>query len=329
MLDLRPSLKTTKLAAFAAIYLVWGSTYLAIALLAETLPAFSMVGLRFFVAGLALYLWARAGGAARPEPRHWRSGAVSGGLLLFVGTGGVVWSIGFLDSGLVALLVGTMPLWMALLMWLWPGGRRPSAAELAALAVGFCGAAVLAAPSAGGTVHLGATLVALVACAGWAVGSLYSRGAELPASPAVTTGIQMLTGGGLLLAGGVAAGEWRGFEPQAVSATSLVAFAYLVVFGSLGAFTAYSWLIRNTDPTLVATHAYVNPVVAVFLGWWLAGESVGPRTLLATALIVGSVVLVTASSARRRKLEARAPEPERLSLPRGVATAPRRLEKCA
>ncbi len=323
----RISERAWKVAAFVAIYFVWGSTYLAIRLVSETLPAFIMIGMRFFLAGLLLYGWIRLRGLPSPEPRQWRAASISGVILLCFGTGGVVWGVQYLDSGLVALLVGTEPLWLALLMWAWPGGRRPSLGTFGALALGFCGAALLAAPGgAGGNLSLAPVLVVLAACVAWGAGSLYSRDADLPASPLWVTTIQMLAGGAVMIAFGLGIGEWRGFDPQAVTATSLLAFAYLVVFGSLVAFSAFSWLIRTTEPTLVATHTYVNPVVAVFLGWLIAGESVGPRTIAASVLIVGAVFLITTSSLRRRQQ----PEPVRYrATARASEPAPEQLERCA
>ena len=327
MTDLMSSEKLKKVAAFAAIYFVWGSTYLAIRLVADTLPAFIMIGMRFFLAGLVLYAYTRLRGIPSPAPGQWRTASISGVTLLCGGTGGVVWGIQYLDSGLVALLVGTEPLWLALLMWAWPGGRRPSLGTFGALALGFCGAALLAAPGGSGeAVRLAPVLVVLGACVAWGVGALYSRDADLPASPLWVAAIQMLAGGVVMIAFGLAIGEWRGFDPQAVSATSVLAFLYLVVFGSLVAFSAFSWLIRTTEPTLVATHTYVNPVVAVFLGWLIAGEPVGPRTLLASALIVGAVFLLTTASLRRAKQPEPTPRPEPATSER---LAGERLERCA
>ena len=325
MTQLRFSEKAMKIAAFAAIYFVWGSTYIAIRLVAETMPAFIMIGMRFFLAGLVLYAWARLRGLPSPRPGQWRAASLSGVIMLCGGTGGVVWGVQYLDSGLVALLVGTEPLWLALLMWIWPGGRRPSLGTFGALALGFCGAALLAAPSGHGeTAGLVPVLVVLAACIAWGVGALYSRDADLPASPVWVAAIQMLAGGVVMIGFGLGVGEWRGFDPQAVSATSLLAFAYLVVFGSLVAFSAFSWLIRTVEPTLVATHTYVNPVVAVFLGWLIADEPVGPRTIAASVLIVGAVVLITTSSLKRAKK----PEPVRDPEPSAPVVSDR-LKRCA
>ncbi len=325
--------RSLKIGAFLAIYLIWGSTYLAIRLLAETLPGLTMMGMRFFVAGAALYLWARWRGAARPTRRNWSAGAVTGGLMLCGGTGFVIVAMRQLDSGMVALLVGMVPLWIAFLMWLWPGirqagGQAPSWATVGALLVGFVGVAILAAPGnvlGSSSIHLQSVLVTMAACVLWGLGSIYSRNAELPSSPHLVSALQMLSGGAMIVTWGLLDGEWASFEPQAVSSTSVLAFFYLVVFGSIVAFSAYSWLIRNTEPTLVATYAYVNPVVAIFLGWWIADEPLSARTLLAAALILGSVVLVTTENARRKRRTAKNGNGEidgtihRKDAPRGTA----------
>ena len=308
------SFRTRQILAFAAIYVVWGSTYLAIRLLIDTLPGFIMVGLRCFVAGVILYGIARWRGAPAPTTKQWSNASWIGGLLLFIGTGAVVWASYHTESGLTALMVGTEPLWMALMLWIWPfgrsAGRRPDSRSFGALILGFLGAAILAAPGdalVGTAIHLPSLLAITIGCISWAAGSLAARQVELPTSPWINTACQMLAGGALLMTYGLATNEWARFDLAAVSWTSTLAFLYLVVFGSLIAFSAYSWLIRNAEPTLVATHAYVNPVVAVFLGWLIADEHVGARTIIASTLIIGSVVLLTSSERRARRLAAEAP----------------------
>jgi len=284
------------LAAFAAVYLIWGSTYLAIRFAIDTLPPFLMAGVRFLVAGTVLYLWARLRGAPRPRLLEWRSAAVIGGLLLLGGNGGVVWAERTVPSGVVALLVASEPLWIVLLDWLPPRPARPGARVLAGLGIGFAGVVLLIAPwqtSASAIDPVGSVVVVLAA-ASWAAGSLYSRRAPLPRSPLLTTGMQMLAGGALLTATGLGAGEAARFDPAAVSLASVASLAYLVVFGSLVAFTAYVWLVRHAPAPKVATYAYVNPVIAVVLGWALAGEPLGARTLLAAAVILGAVALLSA-----------------------------------
>lgn len=313
-------------AAFVAIYIIWGSTYLAIQFVVDTLPGFLMIGLRFLLAGLLLGGWALLRGATIPSRLQARNASVIGVMLLFGGTGAVVWAADYLESGLLALLVAMEPLWIALFEW--RGGRRPSLVTCLALGLGFLGAAVLAAPDSvlsGSAVHVPSILVILFGTFSWAAGSIYSRHAELPSSSAVIASTQMLAGGVALVLFGLLRGELGGFDPSAASMQSLLAFVYLVTFGSLVAFSAYSWLIRKVEPTLVATHTYVNPVVAVFLGWWLANEEVGPRTILAALLIIGSVILLTTQEARRsrrRRRQLRDAEESTLDAPAPLAVRP-------
>lgn len=296
--SLRPPLAGI-LAAFAAIYLIWGSTYLAIRFAIETLPPFLMAGVRFLVAGGILYGFARARGLAKPTPRQWGGAAVVGGLLLLGGNGGVVWAEQYVASGLVALVVATEPLWVALFDWLRPGGGRPSRPTVLGMLVGFAGVFVLVGPegATGTGIAWLPALVVLFAGGSWALGSIYSLRAPLPPSPLVATGAEMLTGGALLAVAGLVHGDVAAFDPAAVSLRSLLAMGYLIVFGSLIAFSAYVWLLRVASPSRAATYAYVNPVVAVFLGWLLAGEPLTPRIGVAAALVVAAVVLVTMGKA--------------------------------
>jgi drug/metabolite transporter (DMT)-like permease len=290
--------------ALAAVYLIWGSTYLAILFALETLPPFLMAGARFLFAGGLLYAWARWKGAPRPSLAHWRSAALIGMFLLLGGNGGVVWAEQRIESGLAALLVSTEPLWIVLLVWLLPGGNRPTMRVVTGLLLGFAGLVLLVNPSSatGGVDLLGAAVVVLAALS-WAWGSLYGQRARLPESPLLTTGMQMLCGGGLLFLASLVAGEPAGFDPAAVSLKSVLALLYLLVFGSLVAFTAYVWLLRVASPVLVSTYAYVNPVVAVFLGWALAGEPLTVGTLVAAAVILSGVALITSSQAKSMKGE--------------------------
>jgi drug/metabolite transporter (DMT)-like permease len=292
------------LAAFAAVYVIWGSTYLAIRYAVETLPPFSMTGVRFLVAGALLYGWARLRGAARPVLSHWRSAAIVGGLLLVGGTGTVAWAEQRVASGIAALLGATVPLWIVLMNWATPGEARPSGRLMGGVALGLAGLAILIGPdSAAGQsgVQMLDTAVLLAATLSWAAGSLYSRHAARPASMPLGMGMEMLAGGALCIVAGLLAGEEWAIDPGAVSRSSLLALAYLIVFGSLIGFTSYLWLLRVSTPARVSTHAYVNPVVAVLLGWALAGEPLTGGTLLAAAVIVGAVVLIT--SGQRVRME--------------------------
>lgn len=300
---IRPSMLKVAI-ALAAVYFIWGSTFLAIRFAIETLPPFLMAGARMVFAGSLLYGWARWRGAPRPSRVHWRSAALIGMFLLLVGNGAVVWAEQRVDSGLAALLVSVEPLWIVLLVWLRPGGERPTLRVIGGLLLGFAGLFLLVKPSSatGGIDPLGAAVI-VVGALSWAWGSLYGQRARLPESPLLTTGMQMLCGGGLLLLASLLAGEPAGFDPAAVSLRSLFALGYLVAFGSLVGFTAYVWLLRAASPVLVSTYAYVNPVVAVFLGWVLAGEPVTLGTLVAAAVILSGVALISSSQVKSMRGE--------------------------
>lgn len=302
MTSLRTAVATPRvrlLAAFAAVYLIWGSTYLAMRFADESLPPFLMAGTRFLIAGALLYGWLRLRGAARPSRIHWRSALIVGVLLLVTGNGMVAWSERVVPSSLAALLISTVPIWIALLDWLRPGGRFPSRAALLGLALGFIGVALLIGPDAlaahGGAAASGGLVLLVVplAALSWAAGSLYSRTAKMPPTPLLGTGMEMLVGGVLLLALSVITGEPAYLHPQTITIRSLLAVAYLIVFGSLVGFTTYIWLLRATTPARAATYAYVNPVVAVFLGWAFDSEPLTLRTLVAAAIIIGGVVVIT------------------------------------
>jgi drug/metabolite transporter (DMT)-like permease len=310
---------------YAVVYVVWGSTYLAINFAIATLPPFLMAGVRFLVAGLVLYLWMRARGAVRPSAAQWKVAAIIGAFLLLGGNGAVVWAEQFVPSGITALLVATVPLWMALIGWLGPDRRRPTPRVNLGLFVGMIGIVVLIGPGAligqGGDVDLVGSAVLILGALAWAAGSLYARRAATPPSPQLGTAMQMLSGGLLLLILGLATGEGRGLDAGAISATSASALLYLIVFGSLVGFSAYVWLLRVEPPTRVSTYAYVNPVVAVGLGWLFAGEALTAQTLLAAAIIVGAVVLIVTT-----------PKPAALrtvALPPSTASGPRRRRRGA
>lgn len=286
--------------AFAAVYLIWGSTYLGIRLAVETIPPFSMAGSRALIAGALLYAWARWRGAARPERIHWRAATIIGGFLLLGGNGLVSWAEQHVPSGISALIVGSTPFWMILLEWLWHCGPRPTMGTILGLLIGFIGLGVLVAPGKLGDGHnidLLGTVALLLAAFLWATGSLYSRRATLPASPWMATAMEMIAGGVLLLLTGGVTGEWMRFDPSRVVAHSVIAWGYLTLFGSLVGFTAYVWLLNATTPARASTYAYVNPVVAVFLGWAFAGEPITDRTLMAAAAIILAVVIIVTRSA--------------------------------
>lgn len=285
--------------AFAALYIVWGSTYLAIRFAIQTLPPFLMAGTRFLVAGSLLYAWHRARGIPKPTPRQWGGAAVAGGLMLFLGNGGLSWSEQYVPSGLASLIIATVPLWLVLLDWAERRGSRPSMREFLGIAIGLAGVALLIEPRtvtesdpSAGALYLVGVIVLLLASGAWAAGSLFSRRGVLPRQPLYATAMMMMCGGTLLLGFSVLLREPARLSVNSVSLESTLALSYLIVFGSLIAFSAYTWLLRVARPALVGTYAYVNPVVAVLLGWWLADEPVTARTLAGMGVIVGSVILV-------------------------------------
>lgn len=293
-LDGRNLFSGVTLAALLAVYLIWGSTYLAILFAIESLPTFSMAGGRYLLAGAALYLWGRSRGGARPERRHLLPAITIGGLLLLGGNGLVVWAEHRIPSGIAALLIATEPLWIALLIPLFGAGKRASFRTFTGIAVGLVGVFVLVGGrslGSGAVDALGAAAV-ILASGFWAAGSLYSIRAASPGSPWVASGLQMLAGGALLSITGLATGEWATFEPANVTTRSLLAFAYLVIFGSIIAFTAYSYLLRNARPTVVSTYAFVNPIVAVLLGWAVVDEPLTWRVGVAGLFILAALVAI-------------------------------------
>ena len=285
------------LAAFAAVYVIWGSTYLAIRFAVETLPPLLMAGARFTIAGILLLAWARAVQRAEwPSRSDWRTGLMSGLLLLLGGNGAVVWAETRVPSGIAALLVAVVPLWMVLLDWLRPGGRRPAAAVFVGVALGLVGLGLLVGPDAmhgDGGVNLAGAAVLIVGSLSWAVGSLLIKRAPRASTGLNGAGTQMLAGGLCLLAAGAALGELARFDPAHVSGRSLLGFLYLVTFGSLVGFTCYFYLLSHTSAAKAATYAYVNPVVAVILGWAFANEPLTVRTVLAAAVILAGVAIIT------------------------------------
>ena len=285
--------------ALIVVYLIWGSTYLAIRFAVQTTPPFLMAAVRFIVSGGFLYALRRFRGDPQPKTREWRSAAIIGSFLLLGGNGGVVWAEQFVTSSLAALLVATIPLWMVLIDAFRPTGHRPGLISLAGILIGFGGVVLLIGSAASGadTRSLVGAGVLVLASLSWAMGSLYGRNARLPASQLLATGMEMLAGGAALMLAAIVLGEWSSFELVAVSRRSALALVYLTVIGSI-AFVAYVWLLRVAPTPLVATYAYVNPLVAVLLGYFLAQEPMTIRTLLAAALIIGSVVLVSVPQRR-------------------------------
>jgi drug/metabolite transporter (DMT)-like permease len=298
--------RTALLLAFATLYVVWGSTYLAIRIAVASLPPFVMGALRFGGAGAVLYIFLRLRGVPRPSARNWGAAFLVGGLLLGVGNGLVCWSEQWVPSGQAALIVATVPLWMTALPWLAGRARRPHPAALAGVALGLGGVATLvgglsgAHETAAGAAMFGGRLGLLVASLSWAVGSLWSRRLPLPRETAMATAMEMLAASPLMAVTALARGEWGHFHPAAVTPGPWLAVAYLGVFGSLAGFGSYVFLLKHTTPARASTYAFVNPLVAVFLGTVLAGEAIGARTGVAALLIVSAVAAVIWGSGARR-----------------------------
>ncbi len=286
---------TLLIAAFAAVYVIWGSTYLAMAVGIESFPPLLLPGSRHLLAGLILFPLLRWKTGIRPTGAQWRTAIVTGVLLLFIGNGGVCVAERTVPSGVAALLVAMVSFWMVLVDWLRPGGARPLPRVVASLILGFGGLILLVAPA-----HLGGSGrvdpvgagVLVVASFAWACGSIYSKHAELPSSPLLGVAMQSLAGGVVLLVVGLLIGEGRDLHLAAISLRSWLALAYLIVFGNAIGFTAYIYILKRSTAARVGTYAFVNPVVALILGWLLAGEPLTVRTMLAAAIILTAVLLV-------------------------------------
>jgi drug/metabolite transporter (DMT)-like permease len=283
------------IAAFASIYVIWGSTYLAIRFAIESIPPLFMAGVRFLLAGVVLYAWMMVSSRERPTRRHWRGATIAGVSMLAAGNGGVVIAEQWVPSGVTAVLVACVPLWMVLFDFLFFSRSRPSGRAQVGLLVGFGGVAVLAGTPAVGVAGwrlvVGVALL-LGGCASWAAGSLYLRKIESPSHPLLWVAMQMIMGGAALSLAAVVVGELPDVHPSQFTGRSLVALLYLIVFGSLIAYSAYVWLLRVATPARVGTYAYVNPVIALFLGWALADEPIGLGSILGASIILGSVVVI-------------------------------------
>jgi drug/metabolite transporter (DMT)-like permease len=291
------------MAAFASIYVIWGSTYLAISYAIKTIPPFLMGGTRFLISGALLYAWARSRGARRPTRLHWRNAVTAGGFLLLGGNGAVMWAEQVVPSGLTALLVSILPFWLVIIEWVRPPRKRPNTAVLFGLVLGFVGIVVLVGPgSVGGhgNVSPAGALVLILGSLSWAIGSFWSRDAELPDSGILTTGMEMLGGGVLLIIVGALTNEFSQVDVHAISRASAIGLGYLIVFGSLVGFTSYIWLLDKVSPAHLGTYAYVNPIVAVLLGWAIAGETLSMRTGVAAAIVICAVALITTARSVRK-----------------------------
>jgi drug/metabolite transporter (DMT)-like permease len=282
-------------AALLAIYLVWGSTYLAIRFAVQTIPPFIMAGTRYLIPGILLLAWRRLAGDPAPTRKQWIAGSVIGLFLLLGGNGLVSWAEQRVDSGVAALIIGTAPIWMvifdAALVRKWPRWQ-----VIVGLLAGFGGIILLVGPDSLFGGHPRYDLVGLgilmLAALFWSIGSIYSRDADLPHSPLLGTGVEMLAGSACLYLASLVSGEWKTFNIAAISQHSLLGLFYLILFGTLVGFVAYTWLLRNAPISLVSTYAYINPLVAILLGNWLAQESLNWHIVLSAMIIIGSVVLI-------------------------------------
>jgi drug/metabolite transporter (DMT)-like permease len=292
--------------ALLLVYIIWGGTYLGIRYAVETIPPFLMAGTRFLIAGVLMYAWRRLSGDPAPTPGQWLRAGIVGALLLFGGNGLVSLAEKNVASGVAALIVGSAPLWMTTMEALRPDGVRPNWLGILGLALGFGGIVILVAPSLTNTAeansHPWSIVTLLLAALFWSLVSIYSRGADLPRSSLLSTSMEMLTGGGALYLAGTLTGEWHQLVLKQVSTNSWLGLIFLTIFGSMVAFTAYAWLLRNAPVSLVATYAYVNPLVAILLGGLIAGEALTTHILVAALIIVGSVVVINLS--RQMKLKA-------------------------
>ncbi len=294
--------------AFAALYLIWGSTYLGIRFAIETIPPFFMAGTRFLIAGIIMYAIALSQGIAKSSWANWGTSLIIGACLLLGGNGGVTISEKYIDSGLAAVIVAIVPIYIVVLGWATGTAPRPTAVVWLGLLGGFIGVGILLGPAlrfSSNDLHRPAIGMSIlfVSCFLWSAGSLYSRTAKHAASPFLTAAQQMICGGLLLLLAGIATGETRQFHPASMSILSMASFVYLVIIGAVVGYTAYIWLLRHCDPAKVATYAYVNPVVAVLLGTAFAGETLSRRTLVAAGLIIGSVATVITAQQLRARVE--------------------------
>ena len=297
-------MKTKIWIALLALYIVWGSTYLAIKFAVETIPPFLHAGIRFLISGAILVIWQRAAGQPMPTRKQWISLAIIGNLLLLGGNGLVGWAEQTIPSGVAALMIGAIPMFLVIMEAFRPGGAKPHGWTILGLVIGFIGIFILIGPSelTGGTqldpYGIGALILA---CIFWSLGSVYSKHGELPKSSLMSTGGQMLMGSIGLFLMSIVSGELRGWTPSDVTTQSLAGLVYLITVGSLIGFVSYGWLLQNAPISLVATYAYVNPIVAVLLGNWLAAEPLEPRIWLAAAIIVGSVMFINRSGPKVTK----------------------------
>ena len=294
------SLDPKVILAFAIIYVVWGSTFLAIRYAIGSIPPFLMAGLRFTIAGLLLFGWNWFYGGRLPTLGQWKVAMVGGALMFTLGHGGLAWAEQRLSSGMAALILALIPAWVVLVDWLRPGGTQPAATVLIGLFIGLFGLVMLVGigqPVEAG-VDIPSALTLVFSGFAWAVGTVYTKHTASSGSASVTASMQLLSGGTILLLIGSARGDWAQVLSIGIRVQSMLALGYLIAFGTLIAFNAYVWLLGVSVPSKVATYAYVNPIIAVFLGWAFASEPVALRTLAAAAIIIVAVVIITKHQAK-------------------------------
>jgi len=298
-------MKTKIWIALLALYIVWGSTYLAIRFSVETIPPFLHAALRFFISGAILFIWRRMAGDPAPTLSNWKSTAIVGAGLLLGGNGLVAWAEQSVPSGIAALMISTSPFWLVLFESLRVGGAKPTWRSIIGLIVGFGGVFILIGPAeimgGEGRFDTFGIILLLLAPLFWSLGSIYARGADMPKSTLLGTGMEMLMGAAALFVVSLVKGELNGFSFGLVSMRSWLGLAYLITFGSLVGFVSYGYLLHNAPISLTSTYAYVNPVVAVFLGNFFANEPLNARILLASAIIIGSVVFINTARQTRVK----------------------------
>lgn len=300
-------MKTKVWLALLALYIVWGSTYLAIRFSVETIPPFLHASLRFLISGLILYSWRRLAGDLPPTTGNWKATAIVGTALLLGGNGLVALAEKTVPSGIAALMISTSPFWLVLFESMRTGGTKPNWQTILGLIIGFSGVFILIGPAeitgADTSIDRVGAILLLLAPIFWSMGSIYARGADMPRSTLLGTGMEMLTGAVALFIVSVVTGELNGFSFAQVSTRSWLGLLYLITFGSLVGFVSYGWLLHNAPVSLTSTYAYVNPVVAVFLGYFLAGETLNGRILIATVIIIGSVILINRARMVKIKTE--------------------------
>jgi drug/metabolite transporter (DMT)-like permease len=291
---------------FTSIYLIWGSTYLGIRYAVETIPPLLMMALRHSIAGVVVYAWARWRGAEAPTGKQWGYAAIAGCILFLGGHGTLAWAEEKVPSGLAALLCATLPMWTVLIAWMSRSERNFGVKVWTGLLLGFAGVAILIGPDAlrqGGSFDVLATLTVLFGSFSWAVGTAYSHGVKLPSSTVLSAAMQMIAGGTSLYIASIVSGEMGRVHASSFTLRSTGALIYLIVFGSIIAFTVFTWLVSVCRPSLVSTYAYVNPVIAVFLGWMLANETIGIHTIVATVVILCGVALVSTRTPQNEERE--------------------------